>query len=396
MHVEETVASIDRDGRPWHRRRRARMVSLGTTTRLPFGRISGTVVLAAATAIVVSLISASVALWQSRKASHDAIRQADAAAQLAKDTGERTAQLARQTADLENRYLGLTRLSRAVGTLRLELVLSTRSVIRRVSTYAAHPHPLHAFKRHGHDSEYHDGGLMIYRLLRPLAVSDLIERNLYFGDLTLDATSTDLLRFNHAAVEMLCGRQIGSSADHRFLQDDGLDLEGESFDMQSCHGARKVAGRANPSAPYQRLRASLLKRAAGALIVGEGEHQRCMRHAEFLARWEHPRRYMDWHDQLRPVKETIDRFDATDEWDHEVFWLRLVGYAFVCKWFFDRQLPPSRVDGRSGDTASISVPADAFAEVPLSVVGMIEKSPTLRDNASRYPSRLQKIIDHAL
>lgn len=277
-----------------------------------------------------------------------------------------------RTRRLEHRYGALDRLRSATGRLRLELFLSARSVIRRVGTYSEFPHEIDTFPRRGRMGEYHDGGLMIYRLLRPLAISSLIEPQLYLRDLTLDRRSADLLEFGHAAYEMLTGQQIRHLACH------------EKFDMGACWGSRMTNQEGPTSEPFQRIRASYLRVAADALLVGDpGGQRRCMGHPEFIERWNKPAEYSIWHASLEPVKQTLDQFDRRD---NAIFWLRIVGYAYVCKRFFDRQ-------GRRSHNAKIN-----YAAVDLDTVKMIESAcdPCLNMHASKYPRHFKSIIADAI
>lgn len=277
-----------------------------------------------------------------------------------------------RTTRLEHQQGALDRLRSATGRLRLELFLSTRSVIRRVGSYNKFPHEVDAYQRPGREGEYHDGGLMIYRLLRPLAISTLIEPELRFRDLTLERTSADLLEFGHAAFEMLTGEQIRLPADHK------------QFDMGLCWGSRSTNEGCLSSDHFQRVRSSYLRMAADALLVPpSGDHRTCMLHPQFLEQWNKPEEYPEWHASLEPVKQTLDRFDRHDS---AIFWLRIIGYVYVCKRFFDKQGAHSR-------NAKIN-----YAAVEFDTVQMIESAndPCLTAHAAEYPARFEKIISDAI
>lgn len=277
-----------------------------------------------------------------------------------------------RTQRLEHRFGALDRLRSATGRMRLELFLSTRSVIRRVGTYSKFPHEIDTYPRRGRAGEYHDGGLMIYRLLRPLSISSLIEPQLFLRDLTLDRRSADLLEFGHAAYEMLTGEQIQLPASHK------------EFDMGVCWGSRSTNQGRPTSKPFQRIRASYLRVATDALLVGDpGGRRRCMGHPEFLERWNNPTAYPTWHASLEPVKQTLDRFDRHVS---AIFWLRIIGYTYVCKRFFDRQGAHSR-------NAKIN-----YTAVEFDTVRMIESAndPCLTAHAAEYPARFKKIVADAI
>jgi len=234
------------------------------------------------------------------------------------------------------------------------------------------PYPLRAKQDGASAQEYHAAGLLIFRLMRPLAICHLVEQQTFAGDWLLDPDMVDVQRFNHAAFEMLTGSQLGKRFSEfdsalsdttavpvllrlsRFLQkhlaprriisyiegmpfaarrdDDSEEDDFDGFDDRSCWDPPNMPPQQGwPNRPYQRIRASYLRAAAEALIMPENV-RRCMTHKEFLDRWGDPPRHTAFHEALEPVKQIIDKFSPAD---NPVFWLRLVGYAYVCKWFHD-------------------------------------------------------------
>lgn len=227
-----------------------------------------------------------------------------------------------------------SRLHVATGALRLELFLETRSFARRLVHYdreTVEDHDLSTRPDEGSAAAYHAAGMMVYRLLRPLAVGELVEKQTFDADLIVDPIMVDLLRFSHAGVEMLSGEWIGKTFEG------GGKLDG--FDMHSCWdpepegGRHRRWGRMEDGHACQRIRASYLRRAAAALLVPgaiAGE-TRCITHPEFIERWDHPRRHVEFHDAVRPIADLLHEFRPKD---NPIFWLRMVGYAYACKWFF--------------------------------------------------------------
>jgi len=333
---------------------------------------------------------------------------------------------------LRHTHEEIDRVGGATGALRLQLFLSSRSFVRRLRQYynhrPNHPYPLRTkrgaptgpeYRAAGltlqrmrpqspryrnllrsqwdqaSETEYHAAGLMIFRLMRPLTVSYLIEKQTFFGDLLVEPTMVDLLRFNHAAFEMLTGDKLAEGF--------GEDGDFPVFDETSCWdppGRRPHAG-SKMVRPFQRVRASYLRTAAAALVVLEPTRdpmRRCMAHDEFLSAWEHPDKGSDakaFHASLKPVKEVIDKFSPAD---NPMFWLRLVGYAYVCKWFHDRVREDSERNlsrrrwERSRQARVHYTPED------LPVPDMLRKSGNqyLVDHADEYQARFEHIIDTAL
>jgi hypothetical protein len=212
----------------------------------------------------------------------------------------------------------------------------------------------------------------------------------------------DLLRFSHAGVEMLTGDQLGM----------GFDGDGgpDGFDMARCWDPDQerarldmppgIEGAAEAGRqPHQRIRGSYLRTAAAALVfsrsgpTSDREMKRCMTHPEFRERWEHPADHEDFHEALAPVKRIIGGFSPAG---NPIFWLRLVGYAYVCDWFYDRvrgEYEGVRVDGPRGHDEPIE-----YTEVDLDVPLMLgaARDPYLTLHAEAYADRFTEIIGRAL
>lgn len=306
---------------------------------------------------------------------------------------------------LRHTYEAIDRLGGATGALRLQLFLSTRSVVQRLRQYyngrPEHPFPLRAERDGWPESQYHACGLLIFRLMRPLAVSYMIEQETLLGDLLLEPAMVDLLRFNHAAFEMLTGDKLGEEFEGRQRFPD--------FEMEHCYdppGRRPPPASGAPVPPFQRVRASYLRSAAGALIVSEPDRKpqrRCMTHDEFLDRWERPGEsdeIREFHGRLAPVKATIDKFSPMD---NAVFWLRLVGYAYVCKWFHDRVREDAKRKDVGVHYTPVELPVRAMLEVAEGQARKLRAADPqaagrgyLTQNADAYEKRFEEIIATAL
>lgn len=285
---------------------------------------------------------------------------------------------ARGVEQLRHAHEELSRLSSATGALRLELFLSTRSVVRRLGHYhrgpEGKPRVVETRRREGNEREFHAGGLLVYRLLRPLTVSYLIEQQTFYADLLLEPRMVDLLRFNHAAFEMLTGDRLG----------EGFDLQGSfpGFDMDHCW----ESGDERSAIPFQRVRASYLRTAAAGLVVldpGRHPDQRCMTHPEFRKHWECAEQECEIHATLAPLTAIIDTFTPQS---NPIFWLRLVGYAYVCQWFHDQV----RAEARHAKIA--------YTPVELAVPGLLASTGDayLTRHADDYVQRFADIVRTAL
>lgn len=290
-----------------------------------------------------------------------------------------------------------SRLNVATGALQLELFLETRSFARRLVHYfneTTDHHALATVRREGNADAYHAGGLMIYRLLRPLTVGEIIEKQTLAADLLLDPKMLELLRFSHGAAEMLTGEAIGA----------GIEGEGsDGFAMESCWDVGHEG-----AATFQRIRGSYLRCGAAALLAPEaaGEPRRCISHAEFCKLWENPGKNraaaQDFHEALEPVKAAFDGFNRQD---NPIFWLRLVGYAYTSKSFYDRmwgQMLARRVWRRVKDVIGPSRHI-GYEPIQLPVAAMLRSvgdgHPLNRQVSSRadtFAARFDEIVDHAL
>lgn len=291
----------------------------------------------------------------------------------------------------------------ATGTLQLERFLETRSFARRFEHYfreSGKDHTLETMRGHSRPGPYHDGGMMIYRILRPLTVGEIIEKQTLPSDFLLDPATVEMVRFGQAAVEVLTGDRIGARLD-------GGEGFVEGFDMSACWDL----GDEGP-ALYQRIRGSYLRCGAAALLAPESlegiEPRRCITHSEFCKLWEqpehHPATSQPFHAGLEPMKATIHRFNR---WENPILWLRLVGYAHICGKFCNRMRGAMSERGwgdrlgRGGEPvelATITVPAEEML-ADLVEGAPEEPSPLARFVAERAPlyvRRFDEIADSSL
>lgn len=293
-----------------------------------------------------------------------------------------------------------SRLEVATGALQLELFLETRSFARRLQHYLREnidDHGLATTRRGASPGAYHAGGLMIYRMLRPFTVGEIIENQTMAGDLVLDPVMLELLRFSQGAVEMLTGEKIGA----------GLEGEDrvEGFEMESCWDLGDEG-----SGTFQRIRGSYLRCGAAALLAPESpdsqEPRRCISHAEFCRLWERPKKDSDraseFHRALEPVKRVFHGFNPRE---NPIFWLRLVGYAYTCESFYDRmweRMARRRTLRRVQDRLAGRAPVE-YERIELKAAKMLRTvgegaylNKYVSDHADRYVERFGQIIDRAL
>ena len=186
------------------------------------------------------------------------------------------------------------RLYTAIGPLRFQLLLACRDLAGRIS-------------RHGLGVAYdlsvdeYYGRSTLFRILRPLALGELIERQIAYADFSVDAGAVDLLRFKKNAFAVFSG----DSLVHGHSRVDWTrELEHVVFDaLGSC---------------------------ASALVVREGDgRERPMRFHEFDAFVEEP----ESKEMLTPFPFILEDFTPQGK---PLFWLRLVAYGYLCTDFVNR------------------------------------------------------------
>ena len=201
--------------------------------------------------------------------------------------------LAGRQARLGYEYNARKRLYEAVGPLRFQLLMASRDVVRRVAG--------HSREKHWNlDPAGYYGSNTLYRLLKPLGVCILIERQMNAADFSVDPSSVKLLQFEVGAYRML------TNADP-LPYHSGLDWARET----------------------QHVFRDNLRRAAARLIkVDQQGHQVVMDYAEFLAECPDPAS----DEALAPLARII-KDSGTSLTRNGVFWVRVVGYAYLCQLF---------------------------------------------------------------
>jgi len=197
-------------------------------------------------------------------------------------------QLAERQAQIDYEANARRRLYEAIGPLRFQLLLAARDLASRVASHAGHKWNLSS-------GDYYARSF-IYRLLRPLAIGHLIERQMSIADFTVDHAALDLLRFNTTAYRMLTGSEAI------------LDHPEADWSTQSQHVFRE-----NLSAAATTL---ISQSPSGAVIVD---------FARFTEMIPEPRR----HGALAPLAALFDDRDGNLA-ENAVFWVRVVGYAHSC------------------------------------------------------------------
>jgi hypothetical protein len=180
------------------------------------------------------------------------------------------------------------RLYEVVGPLRLQLLLAARDVVRRYEQ--------HHKNRWNMNPEGYYVKSCVYRLLAPLAIGQLVEKQLSVVDFGVDQDAIGLLSFISSAERMLTGDEI-------ILNHPDVD-----WSSQKQHLFR------------DNLRAAALK-----LVVTEpGQPNRLMTFAEFNAAYD-----LLKTDALRDLALIFQRCRGSLT-ENALFWVRVTGYAYAC------------------------------------------------------------------
>lgn len=248
--------------------------------------------------------------------------------------------LAERQAHIDYESAARRRLYEAIGPLRFQLLVAARDVVRRVAAHHVDAWDMVA------DGYYTRS--FVYRLLRPLALLDLVQRQMNVADFSVDPAGRELLRFEAAA--------------HRVLVDvdplpyyDGLDWSTET----------------------QHVFRDNLRRAARRLVVADADgDERVIDYAEFAERYEDP--------SEDPALATIVSLFARcrrNLSENPVWWTRVVAYAYVNRWLLETQ-------GRSL----------GFTDRPLDVQAALSATgdPQIRAHLADYPAILDRILAESL
>jgi hypothetical protein len=196
-------------------------------------------------------------------------------------------ELADRAADREYALDARRRLYTAIGPLRFQLLMACRELAGRIRAYSLHPYSM--------DTRGYYGQTTLYRLLRPLALSELIERQMSFADFSVDPSAIELLRFKRAAAIALSD------------SDPILDHPNATWYGQDQH-----------------LFANTIDRVASAIIIREDEsNSRVLEFAEFEQFISNKRNLSS----LSPLPEMLDSFNSKDM---PILWIRLILYGYLC------------------------------------------------------------------
>lgn len=240
-------------------------------------------------------------------------------------------------ARLDYEFNAKKRLYEVVGPLRFQMLVASRDVVRRVNQH----HETDSWKLAV--DEYY-GRSTLYRILRPLAIATLVERETSFADFSVDDSGLDLIRFETAAYRILTG-------DDPLPFYDGLD-----WTMETQHVFRDH-----------------MRQAATCLVhVDNDGRAYVVDYGEFAATFPDPLK----DPRLSGLANIVVKCGESLV-NNPVFWTRLTGYAYVCNWYL----------GRAGAAAG-------FERRAFDAVAMLRatEDQQIRDNIGEFPHIFEAVI----
>ena len=195
-----------------------------------------------------------------------------------------------KSAEREYNLEARKRLYHAIGPLRFQLVTACRDAAARIGNHGLH-------QRYGMKLDSYYGQNTLYRLLRPLAITELIEQQITYADFSVDLTAIALLRFKRAV--------------HMAFTDGDTILDHP---------------KANWSYEIEHLFSGTLSSLANSLIIEDEDvsnKKRPMHYHEFEALL-HNRENLAL---FSPLAGILHDFNIRDK---PIFWARLICFGYIC------------------------------------------------------------------
>ena len=249
--------------------------------------------------------------------------------------------LAERQASIDYESNARQRLYKAIGPLRLQLLFATRDLASRVRAH------LDAESWNMNPREYYAKSFM-YRILRPLAIGTLIERQMSYADFTVDRQTLDLLRFNANSYRIMSGREA-------ILEHPKADWSSQS----------------------QHLYRDNLAAAAATLIVDQGDSGGVIvDFAQFSELLKDPANYP----AIAPLAALFENCESF-LCENSILWVRIVGYAYACNRLLE-------VHGKSLGFAT--------PEFPLNRLLGGTEDDFISERIHDFPKAFDKLVAHGL
>jgi hypothetical protein len=207
--------------------------------------------------------------------------------------------LADKSAEREYNLEARKRLYHAIGPLKFQLLLACRDLTTRV-------YNLHT-QAYDNSMRGYYGQSTLFRILRPIAISEIIEQQIAYADFSIDQTAIGLLRFKRAAYMALTDG------------DPILNHPNANWKRQQEH-----------------LYSGNLNNLAHLLIVDDtdaGAKSRTMNFHEFQAFLQLPGKPAEFND----LGDILEDFSIGRK---PIFWIRLVCLGYICNEYLEQEGKP--------------------------------------------------------
>lgn len=244
--------------------------------------------------------------------------------------------LADQAAQRQYDWDARKRLYEAIGPLRFQLLLACRDLSGRIEAHGTREHYRTSVRGYYGQSTLH-------RIVRPITIGLLIERQMAYADFAVDPGALTLMRFSYLARQCLSGDLLVNGHSH------------VDWDTQKQHVFSEV-----------------LTTAGVALVIEKDDQPpRVMRFDEM----ETVAGDEAFLEKLDPFPSLLERFSPTAK---PLLWLRLVAYANLCRHFV----------ADNGKALNLEVK-------PLDIRGLLEatKDAEILKDIDLYAGRCQKILE---
>jgi hypothetical protein len=182
------------------------------------------------------------------------------------------------------------RLYNAIGPLRFQLLLACRDIAYRIEGHGLR-------KSYDMSSAQFYGRNTIYRILKPLAICELIESQVAYADFSVDESAIDALLFKKSCSLALSGGEV-------LCKHPDIDWNGQK----------------------QHLFFDTLPEVASVLIFNEDGEEKILSFHEFNDKYDQ----LISSDGLLAFSKILDGFTMDSK---PLFWIRLISFGHICREF---------------------------------------------------------------
>lgn len=197
--------------------------------------------------------------------------------------------LGQLAAQRQYEYEARKRLYTVIGPLRFQLLLACRDLKRRIEGYSKNQYPTSINTYYGRST--------LYRVLRPIAIAELIEQQIALADFSVDTDAVDCLRFRKSATRIWSGDELACGYGKINWDDEHQHVFADSISISAN---------------------SVIKREPSTL-------DRILRYDEYV-------KLLDSHNltDIASFRDLLKDFDIEEK---PMLWVRLVAYANSCNHF---------------------------------------------------------------